>query len=274
MITINNYTEYLTITVNELNINRDGEWLKAVVLRFPKENFSFREALSIAKQAKTISIQMSNKAITYSVSDMIDSKSNDYYTEVQLINPSTLINDNLDFKVRKLEEQLVTEKELLDIVMGDVVVSEAISIPLEDEEVEPISQSKLNAMSFRKQIEVVCDNLDDKVASVSVALFNKMRWDGSLIPVGKRIQYNGILYKASVDLWDTEENSPENAPTLWGKIQYHNGVRIIPEVITVTTAFAFNELGYWEADGKTYKSRKDANVHTPAAYPEGWELQK
>lgn len=131
--------------------------------------------------------------------------------------------------------------------------------------------TKADAIAFRKQIEAAALNLDDKGASMSADFYSDMSYSGNLIPAGKRINHNGKLYKAAVDLWDTEANNPENAPTLWGKIQYHNGVRIIPEIITVTTAFAFNELGYWEADGKTYKSRKDANVHTPAAYPEGWE---
>jgi hypothetical protein len=48
-------------------------------------------------------------------------------------------------------------------------------------------------------------------------------------------------------------------------------VRVIPEVITVTTAFSKDELGFWEADGKTYKSLINANVYTPATYPQGWE---
>jgi hypothetical protein len=71
-------------------------------------------------------------------------------------------------------------------------------------------------------------------------------------------------------LWDTEANNPENAPTLWEDILYRNGIRIIPEVITVGTAFAKDEKGWW---GDTlYKSLIDNNVWTPADYPTGWEI--
>ena len=98
-----------------------------------------------------------------------------------------------------------------------------------------------------------------------------MKYDGKAISAGTRINFEGVLYKAAVTLWDTEENNPHFAPSLWEKINYHEGVRVIPEVITVTTAFAKDELGYWEADGKTYKSLINANVYTPAAYPQGWE---
>ena len=131
--------------------------------------------------------------------------------------------------------------------------------------------TKADAIAFRKQIEAAALNLDDKGASMSADFYSDMTYSGNLIPAGKRINHNGKLYKAAVDLWDREENNPDNAPDLWGKIQYHNGVRIIPEVITVTTAFSLNELGYWEADGKVYKSLLPSNVYTPIAYPKGWE---
>lgn len=131
--------------------------------------------------------------------------------------------------------------------------------------------TKADAVAFRKQIEAAAVNLDDKGASMSADFYSDMTYGGELIPAGTRINHGGVLYKAAVDLWDTEENNPENAPTLWEEIQYHKGIRIIPEVITVTTAFAKDELGYWKADGKVYKSLFDNNVYTPKDYPQGWE---
>ena len=132
-------------------------------------------------------------------------------------------------------------------------------------------RTKEEAVAFRKQIEAAAINLDDKGASMAADFYSDMLYNGELIKAGTRINHNGVLYKAAVDLWDTEANNPDNAPTLWEEIQYHNGIRIIPETITVTTAFAKDELGYWKADGKTYKSLIESNVYTPAAYPQGWE---
>ena len=132
-------------------------------------------------------------------------------------------------------------------------------------------RTKDEAISFRKQIEAAAIHLDDKAASESPDFYEHMKYDGKAISAGTRINFEGVLYKAAVTLWDTEENNPHFAPSLWEKINYHNGVRVIPEVITVTTAFAKDELGFWEADGKTYKSLINANVYTPAAYPQGWE---
>ena len=131
--------------------------------------------------------------------------------------------------------------------------------------------TKADAIAFRRQIEKAAIHLDDKAASESPDFYEHMKYDGKAISAGTRINFEGVLYKSAVTLWDTEENNPHFAPSLWEKINYHNGVRVIPEVITVTTAFAKDELGYWEADGKTYKSLINANVYTPETYPQGWE---
>lgn len=128
------------------------------------------------------------------------------------------------------------------------------------------------AMELRKSAMFGVVDLEDKQASEVVSLYPEMTYGGELIKAGTRINFGGKLFKAAVDLWDTEANNPENAPNLWEEIQYHEGVRIIPEVITAATAFALGELGYFEADGKVYKSLVEANVYTPSAYPQGWEM--
>ena len=74
-----------------------------------------------------------------------------------------------------------------------------------------------------------------------------------------------------MDLWDTEENNPERAPDLWEDILYRDGIRIIPDPITVGTFFVKDELGWWGDD--LYKSVYDGqNVWTPDEYPAAWEV--
>ena len=94
--------------------------------------------------------------------------------------------------------------------------------------------------------------------------------DNSLIKAGTRINHNGTIKKATVDLWDIESNNPDNAPSLWENVMYKDGYRIIPEVITVTSAFAKGEIGWWK--DKLYKSLVDANGYTPEQYAPNWEL--
>lgn len=122
---------------------------------------------------------------------------------------------------------------------------------------------------MRKVIELAVASIDDKNASISPDVFPQMRYNNELIKSGTRINWNGIVKKATSDLWDTELNNPDNAPTLWEDISYKDGYRIIPEVITATSAFGLDEIGWWE--NELYRSLLDANVHTPTAYPQGWE---
>ena len=125
------------------------------------------------------------------------------------------------------------------------------------------------ARKHRAVIESAMSLTDDKLASEAPDLFPSLAESVALVKAGTRINWNGVVKKASVDLWDIAGNNPDNSPYLWHDIEYKEGYRIIPEVLTVTTAFAKGECGWW--NGVLYRSLMDANVYTPAAYPQGWE---
>ena len=112
-------------------------------------------------------------------------------------------------------------------------------------------------------------SLDDQTASTAAELFPHRKLDGSLIKANTRVNENGTVLRAAVDLWDTEQNSPQSAPTLWEALAYRDGYRIIPKVITVTSQFAKGERGWWK--DVLYESLIDANVYTPEQYPAGWQ---
>ena len=123
---------------------------------------------------------------------------------------------------------------------------------------------------FVKALKQLRDSATDAQASESVEVYPTLKESNSLVKMGTRINWNGVIKRAAVDLWDTKENNPDNAPSLWEDISYIQGYRIIPEVITVGTAFIKDECGWW--NGTLYKSLIDANVYTPEAYPSGWVL--
>ncbi len=125
------------------------------------------------------------------------------------------------------------------------------------------------ARKYRPIIEKAMAETDDLTASAAVELSPVMKYDGRLIKAGTRINYGGVLKRAAVDLWDTEANNPDNAPALWEDISYRDGIRIIPEIISVSAAFALGERGWWR--DKLYESKINANVYTPEQYPAGWE---
>lgn len=126
------------------------------------------------------------------------------------------------------------------------------------------------AIRLRALIEQAAESLPDREASEGAMLFPRLKHDGSLIKAGTRINWGGVVKRAAADLWDREDTSPDNAPSLWEDLAYREGHRIIPEVITAGTAFAKDECGWW--DGVLYKSLIEANVYTPATYPPGWEV--
>lgn len=128
------------------------------------------------------------------------------------------------------------------------------------------------ARKIRKNIVLASSSLDDKTASETPELFGRLNEDGELVRAGSTINWNGSLKRAAVDLWDTNENNPDNAPTLWNDISYKDGVRIIPETITVITMFSKDEMGWWK--DSLYKSLVDNNVYNPEQYSANWESIK
>lgn len=125
------------------------------------------------------------------------------------------------------------------------------------------------AIRLRGIVEQAAQSLDDRTASEAPTLFQHMKYDGSLIKAGARINWKGTVKKAAVDLWDSEINNPDNAPTLWADIAYHDGIRIIPAVITAEQAFLLDELGWW--DGHVYQSKMNGNVF-PVTQEDAWVL--
>ncbi len=124
------------------------------------------------------------------------------------------------------------------------------------------------ARKLRPIVEQAATSLDDQTASAAPMLFQRLKEDGALVSAGTRIHWKGAVKKAAVDLWDTAANNPDNAPSLWQDIEYKDGYRIIPDTLTVTTAFAKDECGWWK--GALYCSLAEANVYTPAVYPQNW----
>lgn len=130
---------------------------------------------------------------------------------------------------------------------------------------------RADALKMREMIEKAAVSLTDADAINAPAMFPRLSGGGELVKAGTRINWDGKIKRAAVDLWDRLENSPAMAPNLWEDIEYKESYRTIPEVITAGTAFAKDECGWWK--GELYKSLIPANVYTPEQYPAGWEKQ-
>ena len=129
---------------------------------------------------------------------------------------------------------------------------------------------RAEALYLRSVVEQAAASLDDKTASTAAMLFPRLKRDGSLVRAGTRINWNGTIKRAAVDLWDTEANDPDHAQNLWEDILYRDGYRIIPDVITVGLAFKNGEKGWW---GDTLmESTADNNTYTPVQYAGNWKI--
>lgn len=151
----------------------------------------------------------------------------------------------------------------VSIVMGQCLGEDLVSI------IDASVSTRKEMNAFASNVTKLREEIADDVASTVIDIYPTLKNDRQLIKAGTRIKFEGELFRASSDLWDAEENNPTNAPTLWEKIQYKEGYRIIPSVITVGTAFAQGEIGYWE--GTLYESLLDSNVWTPTQNPSGWQ---
>jgi hypothetical protein len=125
-----------------------------------------------------------------------------------------------------------------------------------------------HARKLRQLLVKASESLTDKEASEGVELFPKLKQDGSLVRYLTRINWNGTIKMAAVDLWDTLENNPDNAPNLWTDIAYKDGYRFIKTNMSAAEAFGLGEYGWWEDE--LYESLIAANVYTPANYSAGW----
>lgn len=129
------------------------------------------------------------------------------------------------------------------------------------------------ALKIRAQVEAGAAALPDMEASIEPSLTRKMRYDGGLIKAGTRIDWNGVLKRAAVDIWDIEENNPDNAPDLWEDVLYRDGIRVIPKQITAGLAFSFGEPGWWgDVVMRSTLPGEKTNVYTPEEYPSAWEV--
>lgn len=124
-------------------------------------------------------------------------------------------------------------------------------------------------LAFLEDFKKFREAADDRQASAAPGLFGTLKNNGALIPVGTRINFNGVLKRSRVDLWDLDTNNPDNAPDLWEDLLYKSGYRVLTTAITAENTVALNELCWY--NDKLYKSLIANNVWLPDVYPAGWE---
>lgn len=127
----------------------------------------------------------------------------------------------------------------------------------------------LHRNRFHAQImEIINNGRTDAERSNAVLLHDS--WQSNRhYASGDVVRRGEALYRCLIEHDAQPSWTPEDASSLWAKIMYRDGIRIIPDVIEATQAFALDERGWW--GDVLYKSLIAANVYTPEQYPAGWE---
>ena len=126
------------------------------------------------------------------------------------------------------------------------------------------AQRKL-ALSF------LAEGLSDEQALQVPLLFDEFDGNGVAYEVGKRVLYNGVLYKVIQAHTSQAEWTPTAAPSLFAKVINETVDGSIPEFEQPDSTNPYMKGDRVLFNGKVYESLIDNNVYSPSDYPAGWK---
>lgn len=115
------------------------------------------------------------------------------------------------------------------------------------------------------------ETLSDAQALQVPMLFDEFDGNGIAYEVGKRILYNGVLYKVLQAHTSQAEWTPTAAPSLFAKVINETVDGSIPEFEQPDSTNPYMKGDRVIFNGKVYESLIDNNVYSPEAYPAGWK---
>lgn len=115
------------------------------------------------------------------------------------------------------------------------------------------------------------ETLSDAQALQVPMLFDEFDGNGVAYEVGKRIMFEGILYKVIQAHTSQAEWTPVAAPSLFAKVINETIDGSIPEFEQPGSTNPYMKGDKVIFNGKVYESLIDNNVYSPEAYPAGWK---
>lgn len=115
------------------------------------------------------------------------------------------------------------------------------------------------------------ETLSDAQALQVPMLFDEFDGNGVAYGVGKRIMYNGVLYKVLQAHTSQADWTPVAAPSLFAKVINETLDGSIPEFEQPGSTNPYMKGDKVLFNGKVYESLIDNNVYSPEAYPAGWK---
>ena len=115
------------------------------------------------------------------------------------------------------------------------------------------------------------ETLSDAQALQVPMLFEEFDGNGVAYEVGKRIMFEGVLYKVIQAHTSQADWTPIAAPSLFAKVINETIDGSIPEFEQPDSTNPYMKGDRVLFNGKVYESLIDNNVYSPEAYPAGWK---
>ena len=130
---------------------------------------------------------------------------------------------------------------------------------------EQLENQKNLALTF------FAETLSDAQALQVPMLFDEFDGNGVAYEVGKRIMFEGVLYKVIQAHTSQADWTPATAPSLFAKVINETIDGSIPDWEQPDSTNAYMKGNKVKFNGKIYESVIDNNVWSPTAYPAGWK---
>ena len=136
---------------------------------------------------------------------------------------------------------------------------------------KPVSKEEQIQIQKNLALTFFAETLTDAQALQVPMLFEEFNGNGVKYKAGKRITYEGVLYKVLQDHTSQEGWTPTTAPSLFAKVINETIDGSVPEFEQPDSTNPYMKGDKVIFNGKVYESLIDNNVYSPSEYPTGWK---
>lgn len=127
--------------------------------------------------------------------------------------------------------------------------------------------TKAEAYKYHRIFQKAIEALNDEDAIQIPLLYEPWKPDTEYNEVGKRVQYNGVLYSVLIAHTSQETWTPDVSPSLFARVLIPDPT-VIPDWIQPDSTNPYMTGDKVKHNGSTWQSNIDNNVWEPGVY--GW----
>lgn len=108
MITIDGVTNLESAIITEAHAIFNCQRVKILIVKLPKSEYTFTEAIDTVKRAKTITESTDEYITTYYLEGMMTAKEDEEFSYIWMFNPNILKTENINTRLENLEQTVDT----------------------------------------------------------------------------------------------------------------------------------------------------------------------